>query len=82
LENYSELKNKLRKVFKNIENNYKKIQTLASKTSNKPNILCNEMYGSQWFLPGGNSFVARLIMMLVELYSERQQRIIFCAFEF
>ncbi len=47
--------------FKNIENNYKKIQTLASKTSNKPNILCNEMYGSQWFLPGGNSFVARLI---------------------
>ncbi|UQB69779.1 ABC transporter substrate-binding protein [Epilithonimonas zeae] len=49
------------KVFKNIEDNYKKIQTLASKTVNKPNILCNEMYGSQWFLPGGNSFVARLI---------------------
>ncbi|WP_333852813.1 ABC transporter substrate-binding protein [Epilithonimonas sp.] len=49
------------KAFKNIEDNYKKIQTLASKTTNKPNILCNEMYGSQWFLPGGNSFVARLI---------------------
>ncbi|GGG66689.1 ABC transporter substrate-binding protein [Epilithonimonas arachidiradicis] len=49
------------KAFKNIEDNYKKIQTLASKTSIKPNILCNEMYGSQWFLPGGNSFVARFI---------------------
>ncbi|WP_312765938.1 ABC transporter substrate-binding protein [Epilithonimonas sp.] len=49
------------KAFKNIEDNYKKIQILASKTSTKPNILCNEMYGSQWFLPGGNSFVARLI---------------------
>jgi len=49
------------KAFKNIEDNYKKIQDLASKTSNKPNILCNEMYGSQWFLPGGNSFVASLI---------------------
>ncbi len=49
------------KVFKTIENNYKKIQNLALKTSEKPKVLCNEMYGSQWFLPGGNSFVARLI---------------------
>ncbi|MPS71825.1 MAG: ABC transporter substrate-binding protein [Chryseobacterium sp.] len=52
---------KAEKVYQSIEDNYKKIQNLASKAVNKPNILCNEMYGSQWFLPGGNSFVSRLI---------------------
>ncbi len=52
---------KAEKAFKNIENDYKKIQKLASKYQTKPNILCNEMYGSQWFLPGGKSFIARLI---------------------
>jgi len=52
---------KAEKAFKNIEDNYKKIQNLASKSQNKPNILCNEMYGSQWFLPGGKSFVSTLI---------------------
>jgi iron complex transport system substrate-binding protein len=52
---------KAEKIYQNIEGNYKKIQNLASKMKNSPNILCNEMYGSQWFLPGGNSFVARLI---------------------
>lgn len=49
------------KTFKSIEDNYRKIQTLASKTVSKPNVLCNEMYGSQWFLPGGNSSIAKLI---------------------
>ena len=52
---------KAEKAFKNIEDNYKKIQNLASKSKTKPNILCNEMYGSQWFLPGGKSFVSTLI---------------------
>jgi len=52
---------KAEKAFKNIEDNYKNIQTLASKSKNNPNILCNEMYGSQWFLPGGKSFVSTLI---------------------
>ncbi|PZU78404.1 MAG: ABC transporter substrate-binding protein [Chryseobacterium sp.] len=52
---------KAEKAFKNIEDNYKKIKALASKKTNRPNILCNEMYGSQWFLPGGKSFVAKLI---------------------
>lgn len=49
------------KAFQNIEDNYKKIQALSRSKTEKPNILCNEMYGSQWFLPGGDSFVARLI---------------------
>lgn len=44
-----------------IRENYNKIQNLASQSANRPGVLCNEMYGSQWFLPGGKSFVARLI---------------------
>lgn len=48
-------------AYQNIENQYKTIQQLAEKTVSKPLVLCNEMYGSQWFLPGGKSFVAQLI---------------------
>lgn len=44
-----------------IRENYNKIQNLASQSANRPGVLCNEMYGSQWFLPGGKSFVANLI---------------------
>lgn len=48
-------------AFETIEKNYFKIKKLASGNNNRPNVVCNEMYGSQWFLPGGNSFVSRLI---------------------
>ena len=48
-------------AYKNIENNYKKIQALAKKSKSNSLVLCNEMYGSQWFLPGGQSFVPKLI---------------------
>jgi len=50
-----------KKTYQNIEDNYKKIQTLSKKSRSNSLVLCNEMYGSQWFLPGGGSFVARLI---------------------
>lgn len=49
------------KAYQNIEDNYKKIQTLSKNSKSNSLVLCNEMYGSQWFLPGGNSFVAKLI---------------------
>lgn len=49
------------KAYQNIEDNYKKIQALSKNSKSKSLVLCNEMYGSQWFLPGGNSFVAKLI---------------------
>ncbi|SDG04972.1 iron complex transport system substrate-binding protein [Epilithonimonas hungarica] len=50
-----------KKTYQNIEDNYKKIQALSKKSRSNSLVLCNEMYGSQWFLPGGSSFVARLI---------------------
>ncbi len=49
------------KAYQNIEINYNKIKNLSSKINYQPQVLCNEMYGSQWFLPGGNSFVSKLI---------------------
>ncbi|WP_379963631.1 ABC transporter substrate-binding protein [Epilithonimonas sp. UC225_85] len=49
------------KAYQNIENNYKKIQALAKNSKSNSLVLCNEMYGSQWFLPGGQSFVSKLI---------------------
>lgn len=49
------------KAYQNIEDNYKKIQALSKNSKSNSLVLCNEMYGSQWFLPGGNSFVAKLI---------------------
>lgn len=49
------------KTYQNIEDNYKRIQALSKNSKSNSLVLCNEMYGSQWFLPGGNSFVAKLI---------------------
>lgn len=55
------MEEKAEKAYQNIENNYKKIQTLSKNSKSESLVLCNEMYGSQWFLPGGDSFVAKLI---------------------
>lgn len=52
---------KAEKSYKNIENNYQKIKQLSMTMSHKPRVICNEMYGSQWFVPGGKSFVSKLI---------------------
>lgn len=48
-------------VYITIQNHYRELVEVASKTTNKPKILVNEMYGSQWYLPGGKTFVADLI---------------------
>jgi len=52
---------KAEKAFSDIENNYRTIKDLAMTMADKPTVLCNEMYGSQWFLPGGQSSVSKLI---------------------
>jgi len=44
--------------YKSIETGYQYLKQLASKSAEKPVVLCNEMYGSQWFLPGGKSAAA------------------------
>lgn len=42
-----------------IERNYNQLKAEASRSTDKPGVICNEMYGNQWFVPGGNSFAAQ-----------------------
>lgn len=46
-------------LYKLIENNYNQLKLQASQAKDKPEVICNEMYGNQWFVPGGNSFAAQ-----------------------
>lgn len=47
--------------FSEIEKNYNSYKNLASKSKEKPSVLTNEIYGSQWFVAGGNSQLAHFI---------------------
>lgn len=47
--------------FDEIKNSYDSLKILAQKSKVKPVVLANEMYGNQWFLPGGKSNLARFI---------------------
>ncbi len=47
--------------FAEIENNYKKIQSVVQqKSTSNPTILSNHIYGDIWYMPGGKSFQAKL----------------------
>lgn len=48
-------------VYAAIEKKYHNLKNQASKTHEKPIVLANEMYGSQWFLPGGKTFTANFV---------------------
>jgi iron complex transport system substrate-binding protein len=47
-------------VFREIEKEYLKIQSLVSETSKKPTVLSGVLYGDSWFLPAGQNYAARL----------------------
>ena len=47
--------------FDSIKKTYDSLKTLAKTSDRKPIILANEMYGNQWFLPGGKSNLAQFI---------------------
>lgn len=47
--------------FKNIQKSYDSLKILAQNAKEKPLVLANEMYGNQWFLPGGKTNLATLI---------------------
>ncbi len=47
--------------FENIKKTYDSLKVIAKKSNKKPIILANEMYGNQWFLPGGKSNLAQFI---------------------
>lgn len=47
--------------FNEIQNSYTTLKTLAQKGQKRPVVLANEMYGNQWFLPGGKTSLAQFI---------------------
>lgn len=47
--------------FKAIEENYSSLINLAKKSQKEPVVLSNEMYGNQWFLPGGKTNFAQFV---------------------
>ncbi|MFY1046654.1 ABC transporter substrate-binding protein [Chryseobacterium sp. GP-SGM7] len=47
--------------FNEIQKNYNDLKSLALKSTVKPNVLANEMYGDVWYLPGGKTFTANYI---------------------
>jgi len=52
---------KAQERFSEVEKNYYDYKKIALKTKERPEVLVNEMYGSQWFLPGGKTFVTEYI---------------------
>lgn len=48
-----------KKIYADIEKNYSSIKNAASAAPEKPLLISNEMYGSQWFLPGGKTSTAQ-----------------------
>ncbi|MBW8361686.1 MAG: ABC transporter substrate-binding protein [Kaistella sp.] len=44
-----------------IEKNYQSLKELALTSKKRPVVLANEMYGNQWFLPGGKTTLAQFI---------------------
>lgn len=45
-------------IFRQIEQEYLRLESLAKNVENKPTILSGVVYGDTWFLPGGNNWAA------------------------
>lgn len=48
-------------IFNEIEKNYLDIKNQVAKVEKKPTVLLDMKYGNVWYMPGGNSFMSRMI---------------------
>lgn len=48
-------------IFREVELNYLHLKKLAAETSPRPTVFSEIKYSDSWFMPGGNSFMARLL---------------------
>lgn len=46
--------------FNEIAGKYKEVQTLAAQVENRPTVMSETKYGHAWYVPAGNSYMARL----------------------
>jgi len=51
---------KANRVFDSISSHYKSLQALAGNAENKPSIFSGKKIGQVWYVPGGNSYIAKL----------------------
>ncbi len=49
------------RLYAEIEKNYNTLKNLAQKVEKRPEVIANEMYGAQWFMPGGRTGTARFL---------------------
>lgn len=49
------------KQYNAIEKKYNTLREKVKKSQNAPLVMTNEMYGNIWYMPGGNSFLAKII---------------------
>jgi len=48
-------------IFHVIEKSYADTKRMADTTKSKPTVLCGNVYGDAWFLPGGRNYAARIL---------------------
>lgn len=46
--------------FNNVVNQYEKLSKICSETNNKPTIFSDLPFENQWYVPGGNSYIAKI----------------------
>lgn len=49
------------KTAEEITSNYMALKTSVGTPASRPQVFCNEMYGAQWFMPGGKTAAAKLL---------------------
>jgi iron complex transport system substrate-binding protein len=54
-------KNKADSIFKHVEKNYNYLQQIGKKTKQKPTVFNEIKTGDTWYIPGGKSYVAKLL---------------------
>jgi iron complex transport system substrate-binding protein len=48
-------------LFSDIEQRYLNLCQLTTKLKSRPSVLCNAPFGNTWYVPGGNSFMAKVL---------------------
>jgi iron complex transport system substrate-binding protein len=46
--------------FVSIEQEYQRLQSLAAKVTDRPQVICNLPYKGSWYVPGGNSYMSNV----------------------
>ena len=55
-----DIEDKAEEQFSEIEKKYKELESAATKASNKPLIMSGELHSGNWYVVGGNSYLAQL----------------------